>query len=137
MNDRTTQVRFLLAGGIAAGINWLARFPLEEIMPFWAAVLGALAIGMVCGFWLYELWVFPGSPRPLAYKIRDFLAVNAVTQAVMFVVAVALRSLAIQIGMEARWASAGAHFLGIAAGAIVSFFGHRSVTFGKAGRDTP
>lgn len=131
MSDRASQARFLLAGGIAAGVNWLARFPLEEIMPFWAAVLGALAIGMVCGFWLYELWVFPGSPRPLKYKVRDFLAVNAVTQAVMFVVAVALRSLAIAMGVEARWAGAGAHFLGIAAGAVVSFFGHRSVTFGR------
>jgi len=130
---RAPQARFLIAGSIAAAINWLARFPLEEIMPFPAAVLGALAIGLVCGFWLYELWVFPGSPRPMWVKVRDFLAVNALTQAVMFVVAVGLRSVAIGVGIEARWAGAGAHFLGIAAGAVVSFLGHRRFTFGRGG----
>jgi hypothetical protein len=45
--------RFLIAGGAAALVNWLARFPLELVMPFAAALLGATAIGMTCGFLLY------------------------------------------------------------------------------------
>jgi putative flippase GtrA len=128
---RPEQVRFLVAGSLAALVNWLARFPLEGIMPYWAAVLGALAIGMIFGFWIYETWVFPGSPRPIGRKIRDFLAVNAVTQAVMFVVAVGLRTLAVHMGFDVHLSGAGAHFIGIATGAVVSFLGHRKITFGR------
>lgn len=124
--------RFLLAGGLAALVNWIARFPLELVLPFPLAVLGALAVGMTCGFRLYDRWVFPGSARPLARKIRDFIAVNAATQAVMFVVAVGLRELALLAGAPPLPAGAGAHLVGIGAGALVSYLGHRAVTFGKS-----
>ena len=123
------QARFLVAGTIAALVNWLVRFPLELTMPFAVAVLVAMAIGMACGFVLYDRWVFPGSVRPLVGKIRDFVAVNLVSQAVMFVVSVGAREL-----LLAEWAAtlsgAAAHLLGIATGAIVSFLGHRAITFG-------
>ena len=33
-------VRFLFAGGFAAGVNWLVRFPLSLILPFEAAAKG-------------------------------------------------------------------------------------------------
>jgi len=121
--------RFLVVGAAAALINWVARFPLEMFMPFAMAVLGALAIGMVCGFLLYDGWVFPGSARPLAQKIRTFIAVNLLSQTVMFVTAIGIRELALLAGVPDLPAGAGAHLLGIATGALFSFFGHRSVTF--------
>jgi putative flippase GtrA len=124
------EIRFLAAGGLAAAINWFARFPLEQVMPFALAVLGALAIGMTSGFLLYDRWVFTGSERALRHKIRDFIAVNLASQAVMFVVAVGLRELALLAALPPLAAGAAAHFVGIGAGALVSFLGHRSVTFG-------
>ena len=126
----TPEIRFLVAGALAAAVNWLARFPLELIMPFALAVLGALAVGMTCGFLLYDRWVFPGSARPIAAKIRGFIAVNVATQVVMFVLSVALREAALRAGIAPLPAGAGAHMLGIGAGAIVSYLGHRSLTFG-------
>jgi putative flippase GtrA len=101
------------------------------VMPFTPAVLVALAIGMTTGYFLYDCWVFPGSVRPLAAKIRDFIAVNVLTQAVMLVVTLGLREVALLAGVPAVAAGAGAHLVGIGAGALVSYLGHRAVTFGK------
>jgi len=127
---RGPQGRFLIAGTIASLVNWLARFPLEGVMPFAAAVLGAMVIGMLCGFLLYDRWVFPGSPRPLALKVRDFIAVNFVSQLIMFVVSIGVRELLLIGGLATMLAGAAAHLIGIATGALFSYFGHRSVTFG-------
>ena len=127
---RGPQGRFLVAGSIASLVNWLARFPLELVMPFAAAVLGAMVIGMVCGFLLYDRWVFPGSPRALLSKIRDFVAVNIASQSVMFVVSVGTRELLLPADWQSTIAGAAAHLFGIACGALLSFFGHRSITFG-------
>jgi energy-coupling factor transport system substrate-specific component len=124
------QGKFLVAGAIASLVNWLARFPLEYMMPFAAAVLGAMVIGMICGFLLYDRWVFPGSVRPLARKIRDFVAVNIASQAVMFVVSIGARELLLLADWSVTIAGAAAHLIGIAIGAFFSYFGHRSITFG-------
>jgi energy-coupling factor transport system substrate-specific component len=124
------EARFLVAGSVASLVNWLARFPLELAMPFAAAVLGAMVVGMACGFLLYDRWVFPGSVRPLATKIRDFIAVNLASQAVMFVVSIGVRELLLLADWSVTIAGAAAHLIGIAAGAFFSYFGHRSITFG-------
>jgi energy-coupling factor transport system substrate-specific component len=125
-----SETRFLVAGSIASLVNWLARFPLELAMPFAAAVLAAMVVGMVCGFLLYDRWVFPDSTRPLPSKIRDFIAVNVASQAVMFVVSVGARELLLLVDWEPTIAGAVAHLFGIACGALLSYVGHRSITFG-------
>jgi len=124
------QGKFLVAGSIASLVNWLARFPLEWLMPFAAAVLAAMVVGMICGFLLYDRWVFAGSPRPLLTKIRDFVAVNIASQVVMFVVSVGARELLLFADWSVTIAGAAAHLIGIACGALLSFFGHRAITFG-------
>ncbi len=131
---RGPQGRFLVAGTVASLVNWLVRFPFELAMPFAAAVLAAMVIGMTCGFILYDLWVFPGSTRPLFWKIRDFVAVNFISQSIMFVVSVGVRELLLLIDWATSIAGAAAHLIGIATGAIFSYFGHRSVTFGARKR---
>lgn len=128
----TSQARFLVAGAIAALVNWLARFPVELVLPFAAAVVVAMAIGMTCGFVLYRRWVFSGSDRPLAAQIRDFILVNLLGQGVMLGLAVLSRELLVWRGLEPALAGALAHALGIAAGAVVNYLGHRHVTFTHA-----
>lgn len=125
-----TEARFLIAGTLAALVNWLVRFPLELAMSFAVAVLAAMVIGMIAGFLLYDLWVFPGSPRPLMGKIRDFVAVNLVTQGMMFVVSLVAREVLLIMALSTTLAGATAHLFGIGCGAIVSFLGHRAITFG-------
>jgi energy-coupling factor transport system substrate-specific component len=129
--------RFLVAGGIAALVNWLARFPIELVLPYFVALLVATAIGMTCGFLLYRGWVFPGSSRPMAGQIRDFVLVNLAGQASMLAVATVARELMLLAHVEIRLAGATAHALGIAIGAVVNYLGHRDVTFATAASKPP
>ena len=127
--------RFLVAGGIAALVNWLVRFPVELVLPFFAALIIAACIGMACGFLLYRGWVFPGSTRPLVGQVRDFILVNLTGQATMLGVAALVRQLLIWAKIETVIAGASAHALGIAIGAVVNYLGHRHVTFSAADGD--
>jgi putative flippase GtrA len=122
-------LRFLLAGGVAAGINWAARFPLSLLLPFWAAVLGAAAIGMLVGFVAYRGIVFAPSGRPLLPQLRDFVAVNLASSLLVVGLAVLLLApLGRLLGTPAL-AEAAAHALAIAAGAGANYLGHSLVTF--------
>jgi len=126
------QGRFLIAGGIAALVNWLVRFPIELAVPYFAALLLATSIGMSCGFLLYRSWVFPGSTRSLADQIRSFILVNLTGQATMLAIATIARQLLFVVQVGPLIAGAVAHALGIGAAAIVNYLGHRHLTFTTA-----
>ena len=83
---------------------------------------------MCVGFGLYQTIVFPGSRRPLLAQLRDFVLVNIAGSAVVVVV-----SAAAEMMLASVWntdvAEAGAHAIGIAAGAGLNYVGHRLVTF--------
>jgi putative flippase GtrA len=124
------RVRFLMAGGSAALLNWLVRFPLGQFVPYPAAVLAALAIGMSYGFVIYRHWAFmsPGT-RPLPVEIRDFLLVNAAGGAITFAVSLGSDWSLTHLRVSTNGAQAAAHALGIAAGAVVNYLGHKHITF--------
>jgi putative flippase GtrA len=121
-------VRFLALGGLAAAINWIARFPLSLVMPFQAAIVVAYAIGMTAGFTLYRRYVFPGSDRPMLQQTSIFLAVNLAGAVIVLGVATALlAALPATLPMTAREGLA--HGLAIGVGAVFNFFGHKLLTF--------
>jgi putative flippase GtrA len=123
--------RFILAGGAAALINWLVRFPLSYIMPFAGAVAVANVIGMVFGFVTYRLFVFPGSNRLVAHQLRDFIVVNLASMIVVVLVSVLFAEYVFP-SLGFRWqVEAIAHALGIAAGAVSNYFGHRQFSFAR------
>jgi energy-coupling factor transport system substrate-specific component len=121
-------VRFVFAGGFAAGVNWLVRFPLSLILPFEAAVALAALIGMAIGFVTYRLFVFTGSSRSLARQLRDFVLVNLSTMAVVTVVASLIRDGL--VGFMPLMAAEGlGHGLAIALGAVLNYVAHGAITF--------
>jgi putative flippase GtrA len=124
-----SRIRFLVAGGLATLVNWLVRFPINLVAPYAVAVALATAIGMVCGFIMYRAWVFPGSNRSLPEQIRDFIIVNLLSMVITVGTAVALRELILLLGIREVIAAAAAHAIGIAAGAVSNYCGHRRVTF--------
>jgi len=123
--------RFILAGSLAALVNWLVRFPLSWIMPFAGAVAVANVIGMVFGFLSYRFYVFPGSSRQLAHQLRDFIMVNLLSMSVVVLVSVVAASYMLPwIGW--LWQTeAVSHALGIGAGAVTNYFGHRRFSFAR------
>jgi putative flippase GtrA len=121
-------MRFLLAGGFAAGVNWLVRFPLSATLPFEAAVAVAAIIGMAIGFITYRLFVFTGSSRSLARQLRDFVLINLVTMAAVTVAATLIRDVLIWV-MPMFYAEGLGHGLAIGLGAVLNYVAHGAVTF--------
>ena len=128
------KAKFIIAGSLAAGVNWLVRFPLNIVFSYELSVILAMAIGMILGFILYQGWVFSGSKRPLWRKVIDFVLVNLLAMVITTAGAILGRYILLNIGISPDWAAATGHALGIAAGAIGNYFGHRHFTFRKAAR---
>lgn len=125
-----TRARFLLAGGSAALLNWLVRFPLGMVMPYPAALLAAQAIGMVYGFVIYRNWAFRSSRRrSVLAEMGDFIIVNAVGAAVTIGLAIVAEMALSPLLGNVAMAQAAAHAFGIACGAVANYLGHKHITF--------
>lgn len=121
--------RFLLAGGFAALVNWGARFPLNEVMPFGWAVICAYAVGMVVGFFLYRFFVFEARQGDARDQLWKFVVVNLVGAAEVWLLAILFaRWLLPAIGWT-LWVEPIAHATAIGIGAATSYLGHRLLTF--------
>lgn len=73
----TTQfLSFLVVGGLAALLHWLARIILSVWLPFSTAVIIAYIIGMIVAFILNSFFVFPKSEKSRHAQARDFVLVN-------------------------------------------------------------
>ncbi|MFH6786209.1 MULTISPECIES: GtrA family protein [Methylobacterium] len=126
-------VRFLVAGGSAAAINWLSRIALSWVLPYVASMLVAYGIGMAAGFWLYRTFVFRGaSTGPLPRQAAVFVAVNAVGAGLVLAVSAGLLAASTSLvpALPLPVAEALGHGAGIAAGAVSNYFGHQILTFG-------
>ncbi len=123
------RIRFLMAGGLAALINWLVRFPLSGVLPYWGAVACATAVGMCAGFFLYRALVFRKSDRPVIWQVSDFILVNLGAGTLAVLVAVLLRAQLPWPAMLVDQAPGLAHMAGIAVGAVANYFGHKILTF--------
>jgi energy-coupling factor transport system substrate-specific component len=126
--------RFLIAGGSAALINWLARIGFSQLLPLDQAILLAYGIGMLAGFLLYRSFVFESAIGTLSRQITIFLGVNLVGAVVVVAATLALKGLALSIlpRMDASFAEALAHGAAIGIGAVSNYFGHRLLTFRPA-----
>lgn len=124
------RVRFLIAGGSAALLNWLVRFPLSLVLPYTPALVVAQAIGMAYGFVIYRHWAFQSSgERSVIVELRDFLAVNAAGALVTIVIAVVAKAVLMLLSIPPSLAEGAAHAGGIAGGAVINFLGHKHMTF--------
>lgn len=129
MNKLPQVLRFLLLGGLAAAINWLVRFPLAMVLPFHVAVVVAYVIGMSAGFTLYRTYVFPGSTRPILQQTLMFVAVNLVGAVVVLGLAILFLNLQAGLDWSLTVREGLAHGFAIAIGAVINFFGHKTLTF--------
>jgi energy-coupling factor transport system substrate-specific component len=123
--------RFLLAGGLAAAINWLARLTLSFALPLEMAILVAYAIGMLAGFFLYRHFVFRNVEGPIGRQIAVFLVVNAFGAMVVLAATFSLMTL-IEFTtptLKPALIAALAHGFAIGIGAITNYLGHSALTY--------
>lgn len=122
-------LRFLLAGGTAAGANFGSRFVFSIYFSFGVAVFLAYVVGMLVAFLLMRGQVFNARQGPLGTQVAKFVGVNILA---------VLQTLAISL-ILARWmlpefgilnhAEALAHLIGVLVPVITSYFAHKFWTF--------
>ena len=120
--------KFVLAGGMAAALNFASRFVFEPYMPYAAAVAAAYGVGVVTAFTLNRIFVFPASGKPLHHEISWFFLFNALAFPVVIGASAGLAWLFGQ-AVDKPLAKAAAHAVGIALPALVNFVAHKFVTF--------
>lgn len=82
--------RFLVTGGVAAGVNVVSRWLFDLVMPFEAAVVVAYLAGMVTAYTLSKLFVFSRSGRSVSDEFLRFALVNVVALAQVWIVSVVI-----------------------------------------------
>ncbi|KQV44975.1 MULTISPECIES: GtrA family protein [unclassified Duganella] len=122
-------LRFLVAGGIAAGANFGSRFVFSTFLDYAPAVFFAYLVGMLVAFTLMRGHVFKAQDGALASQVGKFVGVNVLA---------VLQTLAISL-LLARWllpslgivehAEALAHLAGVLVPVVTSYFGHKFLTF--------
>lgn len=125
-------VRFLALGGVAAGVNFVARWLLQPVIGFEASVAAAYICGMIVAYNLFRLFVFGASGRSVASEAWRFVVVNLVSMVLVWLISVSLaRYIFPAIGFR-FFADDIAHFIGVLSPAVTSWIGHKRYTFKAA-----
>lgn len=122
-------IRFVLTGGLAAIANLVSRYLLDYFLPFEAAVVIAYAIGMVIAFILFQRTIFGDPGTGLRRQVSRFVQVNLVGGVLTLLLSSVLaRYVFPAIGWTFRPYDF-AHFFGVCAPAISSYFLHKHYTY--------
>ena len=122
-------LRFLLAGGAAAALNFLSRIALSLLLPYPVAVVLAYFFGMTTAFLLNKRFVFPGSTNPLHQQMLWFVTVNLLALLQTLAVSLLLADFLLPYAGVTWHANEIAHAVGIVTPILTSYVGHRRFTF--------
>lgn len=122
-------VRFVLAGGSAAVVNFCSRILLSVFLPYAAAIICAYAIGMATAFLLNRQFVFQEATNRLHEQVAWFIAVNALAALQTLIISLALADYALPWAGITWHAHEIAHAVGIMAPIFTSYIGHKRFTF--------
>lgn len=120
---------FLLAGGIAATLNFGSRFIFSVFLPLEVAVILAFGVGMFSGFLLMRVFVFNGVLKPIAPQAAKFIGINLLALAQTLIVTLFMASWLLPKLGVIHHVDALAHLTGVLVPAITSYFAHKLWTF--------
>jgi putative flippase GtrA len=120
---------FLLVGSTSAVLTILIRALLNTLIAFEAAVAISQVFGMTFAFILNRFFVFRGYKGGLLVAYSRFMFVNIWSLIIVTVVSSGLYRFIFVLVPVGSYADYLAHFLGLAATAIPSYFGHRLFSF--------
>ena len=122
-------MRFLMAGGFAALVNFISRILFNRIVGFSTAIILAYLVGMITGFILFKILVFKPGKHHTAEEVAFFILINIAAVAQTWIISMVLYHLVLPRLDITSYAKASAHFVGIAVPAITSYAGHKYLTF--------
>ncbi|SOD98742.1 GtrA family protein [Caenispirillum bisanense] len=124
-------LRFLITGGIAAGVNVGSRWLLSHAMPYEAAVLVAYLFGMTTAYLLARALVFAPSGRSRRDEFLRFALVNVAAAAQVWIISVGLARVVFPWAGMTWYAEDIAHVIGVVFPVFTSYLGHRHFSFGR------
>jgi len=124
----------LLAGGLAALINFGSRFVYNLFVDFSAAVVLAFITGLTTGYLLNKMYVFTSSGNSIAKEVGWFVLVNLLALAQTWGLSVYLVQVLpdyVSTDTHARreLVEAVAHGAGVLLPVFTSYIGHKYLTF--------
>jgi len=123
--------RFLLAGGLAAVVNFASRMLLQPLAGFGGAVVVAYLAGFLTAFFLNRAFVFPRSGKPMRVEVAWFFLFNLIAFPVVVGSAIVLRDRVFSRFLARDPAEDIAHGCAILVPIAFNFAAHRFVTFAR------
>lgn len=122
--------KFLLAGGIAALINWIARIILNDLLKLSLAhsIFIAHVFGMVVAFYLFKTHVFKSKKNFLSSS-RSFFMVNIFSLIFVYFVTLLLIKLFLFIFSDIFFIKGLSYGLALGLTSITSFYLHKKFTY--------
>ena len=120
---------FLVAGGIAAAVNFLSRIALSNWMPYAAAIVVAYVFGMITAFVLNRAFVFTAANNKLRHQAMRFVVVNLAAVLQTLLISLLLAEIVFPLAGFTSHGETVAHAIGIVVPVFTSYLGHKHWTF--------
>ncbi len=134
LSERNQFAGFVVAGGIAAIVNFLSRMVFNLVFGYATSIILAYIAGMITAFLINRHAVFAPSGKGMHVEAVWFTLVNLLAVAQTLAISLLLVYMVFpRIGIEA-YSREIAHAIGIVVPVITSYFGHRYWTFGNRGQ---
>jgi len=122
-------VRFVMAGGTAALVNFCSRIALNQWMSFSTAVIVAYIIGMVTAYLLTRTLVFGKGQHSTARSAMFFTLVNLVAAAQTWAISLLLADHVLPALGITTFVHEIAHAIGVMVPVLTSYVGHKHLSF--------
>lgn len=120
---------YLVAGSIAAAVNFFSRIAYSLFMPFYISVAVAYITGMVASYFLMQRYVFSGHKTPLRKSITTFVIINLLSFIQNWLVTMVMKYYILPyIGVE-LYTSYISSIIGISFPVVTSFIGYKRFSF--------
>jgi putative flippase GtrA len=129
LSARSQFAGFLMAGGIAAAVNFASRIVFNQVLGYAISIVLAYLVGMVTAFLLNRHGVFAPSGKSVGSEALWFTLVNALAVLQTLVISLLLADLALPAAGIETFRKEIAHAIGIAVPVVTSYIGHRHWTF--------
>lgn len=129
IDERERFVRFLVTGGVAAGVNVGCGVIFSFVFPYTVAVALAYLFGMTTAFLLARIFVFDAANGTVRGQYLRFAIVNAAAFVQVWFLSVGLARLVFPwLGFQ-WYSDTIAHMIGVASPIVTSYFGHKRFSF--------
>lgn len=123
--------KFVLVGGLAAGVNFISRIFFSNSMSYRWAVFWAYLVGMLTAYLLQRIFVFGASDHHPLREIVYFTLVNVAAVLQVWLISVGLAEYFFPYIGLAWFPEELAHAIGISIPALTSYYGHKYLSFKK------